>query len=82
MQFDRCDQEFRKGTTGSRTHVAAYPAQAGGSVDLAVHECPECAAGFTDEESSAAAQRPIPSVVSEVMEEAESPEHLAVARDH
>ena len=79
---DRCDQEFHQGTHGSRTHVASYPGTAGGAVDLAVHECPSCAARFTDEESAAAAERLIASVVAEVLEEADSSQPPAVARIH
>jgi len=82
VQCDRCDQEFRQGADGSRAHVASYPAQGGGSVDLAVHECPACAAGFTDEESAAAAQALIESVVSEAMDEEQSAEPSAIAKLH
>ena len=62
---DRCEQRFRQGERGSRTHVATYPGH-GGGVDFALHEGPSCAAKLTDEESAAQARVFLDSVVAQV----------------
>ena len=78
----RCDGMFRQGAAGSRTHVAAYPGTGGGSVELAVHECPDCALQLSEEESAAAAREFIETTFAEVMEAAEGAEHLADGKVH